>query len=97
MMQAGHELFITCLPATFLKYDNKIYLTNNSFIIRHRRNADCWEKTMTNNEILMLDALKRGRDLYGVVAVKAEFEAEGTRPDELLRLLELAQRADLSV
>lgn len=52
---------------------------------------------MTTNEILMLDALKRGRDLYGVVAVKAEFEAEGTRPDEFLRLLELAQRADLKV
>lgn len=45
----------------------------------------------------MLDALKRGRDNHGVVAVKAEFEAEGTRPDEFLRLLELAQRADLKV
>ena len=45
----------------------------------------------------MLDALKRGRDRHGVVAVKAEFEAEGTRPDEFLRLLELAQRADLKV
>ena len=45
----------------------------------------------------MLDALKRGRDDHGVVAVKAEFEAEGTRPDEFLRLLELAQRADLKV
>lgn len=45
----------------------------------------------------MLDALKRGRDQYGVVAVKAEFEAEGTRPDEFHRLLELAARADLKV
>lgn len=45
----------------------------------------------------MLDALKRGRDDHGVVAVKAEFEAEGTRPDEFHRLLELAQRADLKV
>lgn len=45
----------------------------------------------------MLDALKRGRDDHGVVAVKAEFEAEGTRPDEFLRLLELAQRADIKV
>lgn len=52
---------------------------------------------MNQVEREMLDLLKRGRDLYGVVAVKAEFEAEGTRPDEFHRLLELAQRADLKV
>ena len=52
---------------------------------------------MTPNERKMLDCLKKGRDHYGVVAVKAEFEAEGTRPDEFIRLLELAQRADLKV
>lgn len=52
---------------------------------------------LNSNEARMLDMLKRGRDHYGVVAVKAEFEAEGTRPDELLRLLELAWRADLKL
>ena len=52
---------------------------------------------MNRVEKQMLDLLKRGRDHFGVVAVKAEFEAEGTRPDEFLRLLEMAHRADLKV
>ncbi|WP_338240460.1 aldolase/citrate lyase family protein [Aurantiacibacter hainanensis] len=52
---------------------------------------------MNTYEQNMLDMLKRGRDEFGVLAVKAEFEAEGTRPDELLRLLEMTHRADLKV
>jgi hypothetical protein len=51
---------------------------------------------VNNTEKKMLEILKSARD-FGVVAVKAEFEAEGTRNDEFLRLLELARRADLKV
>lgn len=52
---------------------------------------------MNNCEREMLDLLKSLRQDYGAVSVKAEFEAEGTRTDELLRLIDLARRADLKV
>lgn len=52
---------------------------------------------MNNEEKQMLAILREGRSNFGIDAVKAEFEAEGTRVDELLRLLEIARRADVKV
>jgi hypothetical protein len=52
---------------------------------------------MNQTEREMLDLLKSLKQDYGAVSVKAEFEAEGTRTEELLRLIDLARRVDLKV
>lgn len=44
----------------------------------------------------MVEVLTRCRD-HGALSVKAEFEAEGTRMDELLRLVDVARAASLKL
>lgn len=52
---------------------------------------------MNLTERKMLDTLKDLRDNYGVIGVKAEFEAEGSRTEELIKLNEVVFRADMNI
>ena len=49
---------------------------------------------MNIKEFRMLELLRDLKENYDVLGVKAEFEAEGTRRDEITRLLEIIYRAD---
>jgi 2-keto-3-deoxy-L-rhamnonate aldolase RhmA len=46
-------------------------------------------------EYQMIDILKKLRDEYGVFQIKAEYEAEGSRQVELMRLKDVVDRADI--
>lgn len=62
------------------------------------RPLDDWgPKKMNLLEKRMLDILKKGREFYGFTHVRAEFETEGTRPAEAIRLLEIAYKAGMEL
>jgi hypothetical protein len=52
---------------------------------------------MNSLEKQMSEILKELRGDFGALATKAEFEAEGTRIDELLRLIDIARAASLEI
>ena len=52
---------------------------------------------MNNTERQMLDILKYLKEVHNVIAIKAEFEAEGSRTDELVMLNEIIFRADMKL
>jgi hypothetical protein len=52
---------------------------------------------MNNTEKRMLEILKELKSDCNVIAIKAEFEAEGSRTDELVKLNEIVFRADMDI
>ena len=52
---------------------------------------------MNSREKKMISILKELKSSYGVISVKAEFEAEGTRIDELYRLIYIARISEVKI
>jgi 2-keto-3-deoxy-L-rhamnonate aldolase RhmA len=52
---------------------------------------------VNRNELEMIEILKKLKDKYGVIEIKAEYENEGSRADELTRLKDVASAADLPI
>ena len=52
---------------------------------------------MNKLEYGMVEVLKRLKDQYGVVEIKAEYENEGSRQDELMRLKDVAGKVNLPI
>jgi citrate lyase beta subunit len=52
---------------------------------------------MNKTEIEMSEILTTLKNDFGCISVKAEFEAEGTRMDELLRLIDIARHSDVKL
>tara|TARA_B100000941_G_scaffold70062_1_gene47487 strand:+ start:9523 stop:10305 length:783 start_codon:yes stop_codon:yes gene_type:complete len=52
---------------------------------------------MNTNERKMYDLLLELKEKFNVFSVKAEFEAEGTRTDDLLRLCDIVRRSGLGL
>ena len=52
---------------------------------------------MNKNEYEMLEVLKELKNEYGVYEIKAEFEAEGSRMEEMMRLKDVTTKLDLPI
>ena len=52
---------------------------------------------MNNLELVMVDKLKELKEKHGALSVRTEFESEGTKLEELLRLKEICMLADIKL